>query len=152
MRNNCAAYFAAPVVRPMGSHLELCALCQDGHEVPVDISLGPVETGSGRLVAAILRDATHRKLAEWDLRGALAEVQRLSERLTAENVYLREEIRSSLNFEELVGESAALRLTLQQIEQVAATDANVLIFGETGTGKELVARAIHQHSTRRDAR
>ncbi len=83
---------------------------------------------------------------------ALAEVQRLSERLTVENVYLREEIRSSLDFEELVGESAALRLTLQQIEQVAATDANVLIFGETGTGKELVARAIHQHSTRRDAR
>ncbi len=65
-----AAYFAAPVVRPMGSHLELFALCQDGHEVPVDISLGPVETAGGRLVAAILRDVSHRKLAEWDLRGA----------------------------------------------------------------------------------
>ena len=82
--------------------------------------------------------------------ASLAEVQRLSERLTAENVYLREEIQSTVGFAELVGQSVALQLTLQQIEQVANTDANVLILGETGTGKELVARAIHQHSARQD--
>ena len=76
--------------------------------------------------------------------------ERLSERLTAENVYLRQEIQSTIGFAELVGQSAALQLTLQQIEQVATADTNVLIMGETGTGKELVARAIHQHSTRKD--
>jgi PAS domain S-box-containing protein len=59
-----AAYFAAPVVRPMGGHLELFALHQDGRELPVDISLGPVETPAGRLVAAVLRDISHRKQAE----------------------------------------------------------------------------------------
>ena len=145
-----AAYMADPIVRPMGGDLQLFALCQDGHEIPVDISLGPVETADGRLVAAILRDVSHRKQAEWDLRGALAEVQRLTERLTAENDYLREELQSNVNFEELVGQSQAIRLTRQQIEQVANTDANVLILGETGTGKELVARSIHQHSARRE--
>ena len=132
----CAAYFAAPAVRPMGTHLELSALRKDGYEVPVDISLGPVETAGGRLVAAILRDVSHRKQTE--------------QRLTAENVYLREEIQSAYNVDELVGESDALRLTLQQIHQVASTNANVLIVGETGTGKELVARAIHQSSTRKN--
>lgn len=146
----CEAYFATSTVRPMGSQGELCALRKSGDEVPVDISLGPVATAGGRLVAVLLRDISHRKQAEADLSRALQEVKRLSTRLQAENVYLRQEIRSTHDFEELVGESEALQAILQQIQQVAHTNASVLIMGETGTGKELVARAIHQRSARKE--
>jgi formate hydrogenlyase transcriptional activator len=78
------------------------------------------------------------------------EVRRLRDRLAAENAYLREEIRSEHNFEEMVGNSRALLTTLRQVEQVARTDSTVLILGETGTGKELIARAIHNRSARKD--
>ncbi len=71
------------------------------------------------------------------------------ERLEAQNVYLREEIRTEHNFHEIVGSSPALLAVLRQVDQVAATDSTVLVTGETGTGKELVARAIHEASSRR---
>jgi formate hydrogenlyase transcriptional activator len=70
-------------------------------------------------------------------------------RLEAQNTYLREEIRSEHNFEEIVGNSPALLAVLEQVEKVAATDSSVLILGETGTGKELFARAIHSRSARK---
>jgi transcriptional regulator with GAF, ATPase, and Fis domain len=70
--------------------------------------------------------------------------------LRAENLYLQEEIANSLGFDEIVGESAPIRLTLAKIEHVAVTDASVLLLGETGTGKELLARAIHNRSPRKD--
>ncbi len=73
----------------------------------------------------------------------------LTEKLTQEKLYLEDEIRSDRNFEEIIGRSAALRRVLKQVETVAATDSTVLIYGETGTGKELVARAIHNLSSRR---
>ncbi len=78
------------------------------------------------------------------------EVQRLRDRLAAENTYLQEEIRSEHNFAEVVGNGPALRAVLRTVEQVAPTDASALVLGETGTGKELVARAIHDRSPRRD--
>jgi len=84
------------------------------------------------------------------LKEALSEVERLKNRLQAENVYLREEIRTEHNFEEIIGESQALKNVLRKVEQVAPTDATVLIQGETGTGKELVAHAIHNLSPRKD--
>ncbi|MGH9885085.1 MAG: sigma-54 interaction domain-containing protein, partial [bacterium] len=77
------------------------------------------------------------------------EVRRLRDQLAAENVYLREEIRSEHNFDEIVGNSPALLAVLRQIDQVAPTDSTVLIAGETGTGKELIARAIHDRSGRK---
>ncbi|MCZ6876381.1 MAG: sigma 54-interacting transcriptional regulator [bacterium] len=79
-----------------------------------------------------------------------AEVEQLKNRLQAENVYLREEIRLAHNFEDILGRSEALKQVLHKVEQVASTDATVLILGETGTGKELFARAVHNLSPRRN--
>jgi formate hydrogenlyase transcriptional activator len=79
---------------------------------------------------------------------AYREIAELKDRLAQEKVYLEDEIRSELNFEEIVGRSPALRSVLQEIETVAPTDSTVLIYGETGTGKELIARAIHDLSLR----
>ncbi len=81
---------------------------------------------------------------------AYEEVRDLRDRLVRENVYLQEEIRREHPFEELVGSSPTLLAALRKIEQVAPTNTSVLILGETGTGKELVARAIHNRSARRD--
>jgi formate hydrogenlyase transcriptional activator len=76
------------------------------------------------------------------------EIDSLKARLEKENVYLREELRAEHNFEEIVGNSPALLKALHAVDQVAPTDSTVLIYGETGTGKELVARAIHSRSAR----
>jgi formate hydrogenlyase transcriptional activator len=76
-------------------------------------------------------------------------VEELNERLAEEKVYLEDEIRTDSRFEEIIGQSRALKANLQQVETVAPTDATVLIYGETGTGKELLARAIHNLSARR---
>ena len=77
------------------------------------------------------------------------EVRSLRDRLAAENVYLQEEIQQEHNFAEIIGRSAVLNEALSRIDMVAATNATVLILGETGTGKELIARAIHDRSPRR---
>ena len=79
---------------------------------------------------------------------AYREIAELKDRLAEEKVYLEDEIRSELNFEEIVGRSRELRRVLKEIETVAPTDSTVLIYGETGTGKELIARAIHNLSNR----
>jgi formate hydrogenlyase transcriptional activator len=78
------------------------------------------------------------------------EIALLTEKLASEKLYLEEEIRSELNFEEIVGESPALKRVLSQARTVAPSDATVLILGDTGTGKELIARAIHRMSSRKD--
>jgi formate hydrogenlyase transcriptional activator len=79
---------------------------------------------------------------------AYRQISELKNKLAEEKLYLEDEIRSERNFSEMVGESAAFQHVLRQIETVAPTDATVLILGETGTGKELIARAIHQWSVR----
>jgi formate hydrogenlyase transcriptional activator len=81
---------------------------------------------------------------------AFEEIGALKEQLARENVYLKEEIRGSHQFEEIVGESKALQRVLDQVRTVAATDTTVLLLGETGTGKELLARALHAASDRRN--
>jgi predicted ATPase len=105
---------------------------------------------NARLYEDMKQEVIERRRAEEELHRALAEVETLKNRLQAENVYLQEEIRQVHNFEEMVGSSPALLAMLQKVEVVAATDTTVLIYGETGTGKELVARALHNRSARKD--
>jgi len=81
---------------------------------------------------------------------AFQEIAELKDKLAAEKVYLEDEIRTEYNFEEIIGESSALKRVLHQVETVAPTDSAVLLRGETGTGKELIARAIHDLSQRRE--
>src|SRR5262249_26284379 len=81
---------------------------------------------------------------------AEAEIKALKDQLYKENLALRKEIQTEHNFEEIIGNSAAIKKVFRAIEKVAATDASVLITGETGTGKELIARAIHNLSARKD--
>ena len=99
---------------------------------------------------ALITDITAHKESEDALQKALSEVALLKDQLQADNVYLQEEIKLNHNFEEIVGRSEELKKVLYKVEQVATTDTTVLIQGETGTGKELLARAIHSLSSRRD--
>jgi PAS domain S-box-containing protein len=99
---------------------------------------------------AVGRDITDRKRAEEDAAAAHAEIKRLTERLEADNVYLRDEVKLKYNYDAIVGRSAAIRAVLRDVEKVANTSSTVLLIGETGTGKELVARAIHNRSPRHE--
>jgi len=111
----------------------------------------PFKTASGEIRTVIAsRDITERIEAEQDLKNALSEVEMLKNRLEAENVYLQEEIKTEYNFDEMIGKSKELKMVLRTVEQVAPTDTTVLITGETGTGKELVARGIHNLSPRKN--
>ena len=89
-----------------------------------------------------------RDLLDQRVRERTAELEKLKNQLEIENEYLREEIEVSHNFEEIIGESDALKAVLQKVEMVAPTDSTVVILGESGTGKELIARAIHDRSPR----
>jgi PAS domain S-box-containing protein len=106
------------------------------------------EGGKPYRVNSILSDVTDRKQAEDDLQQALEEIGKLKDQLYKENIALREEIDKTSMFEEIVGESQALQGVLKRVAKVATTDSTVLITGETGTGKELIARAIHKRSQR----
>jgi len=117
----------------------------------------------GALNVASVRDAAFTQ-EDADLLGQVAaqvaiavenalvyrQIEELKNKLAEEKLYLEDEIRTELNFEEIIGESAALKAILKQVETVAPTDSTVLIQGETGTGKELIARAIHNLSARRE--
>jgi PAS domain S-box-containing protein len=95
-------------------------------------------------------DFTERKESEAALRTAHEQLQRLKNQLEAENIYLQEELQEDQAFGDMVGQSAPIKYVLHKISQVAPTDSIVLVTGETGTGKELVAHAIHAGSRRKD--
>jgi PAS domain S-box-containing protein len=98
--------------------------------------------------AEVTRDITEIKLAEIELRRQLDQITALQQRIEEECTYLQEEIKAEHNFDTIVGDSDALKYVLYRVVEVAPTEASVLIMGETGTGKELIARAIHQESPR----
>jgi len=123
---------------------------KDGTSFPVEYTSTPIIAG-GRLVGCVVvfRDVSLRKLTEDRLREALRDVQRLKERLQEENRDLRRQIDQVSPARGLVGKSAAISKLMSVLRRVATTDATVLVHGETGTGKELVCRALHELSDRR---
>jgi transcriptional regulator with GAF, ATPase, and Fis domain len=123
---------------------------KSGKAIPVEYTSTPV-TDNGNLVGAVVifRDITERKKTEKKLLNAINEIDTLKHRLELENAYLQEEINADFNHHQIIGQSQALQHMVRQIELVAPTDANVLIIGDSGTGKELIARAIHEISARK---
>ena len=119
-------------------------LHKNGQPVWVTLYVSALRDDSGHVnrVVTVAVDITERKRAEDELR-------RLKDQLQAENTYLREEIQEEQHFAEIIGQSLKLRYIFLRLEQVAPTNATVLILGETGTGKELIARAIHNRSRRK---
>jgi transcriptional regulator with GAF, ATPase, and Fis domain len=103
-----------------------------------------------RLFGEVLINALTRKQADEELRRSYREIRELKDKLQVEADFLRSEIKSCISREEIIGQSAALRKVMTQVQQVAQTDTTVLICGETGTGKELIAEAIHDTSLYRD--
>lgn len=100
--------------------------------------------------ADLTQEITKHKQTEKKLRKALKDIEQLKEQIESDYTYLREELKSEHKFEDIIGESDPLKYVLFKIEQVAGTDSSVMLLGETGTGKELIARAIHNMSLRKD--
>jgi DNA-binding NtrC family response regulator len=97
----------------------------------------------------LTQEIMERKKAEESLQGTYAEIKELKDRLQAENIYLEQEVARQHNFGEVIGQSTVLSCVFKQVEQVAPMNATVLLLGETGTGKGVVARAIHSSSARK---
>ena len=124
---------------------------KDGTSFPVYYTSTPI-IDDGEIIGAVVvfQDVTEIKESEAKLKNALNEINQLKERIQAENIYLQEEIKHNSNFEEILGQSSKLKKVFHQVEQVAPTDTTVLLLGETGTGKELFARSIHDLSQRKE--
>jgi PAS domain S-box-containing protein len=123
---------------------------KDGSYYPAEISSCYVDFEGHGYSCTFFRDITERKRSEESLLATLKELEILKERLQEENFYLQEEIKLEHNFGEIIGQSEVFKKALMQVEQVAITDTTVFINGETGTGKELIARAIHDISSRKN--
>jgi PAS domain S-box-containing protein len=122
---------------------------KDQSTFPVEVRLGRLDIGNLKLLLSLVRDITERKKSEDELKKSFKEIKSLKNRLEEENIFLRQEIELRYRHEEIVGESMAIKKALSDGEKVAKEETCVLILGETGTGKELLARAIHNMSPRR---
>ena len=117
----------------------LMVLNRDKKKIPTEATISQIEIGDSLCFVLILRDVNERY-----------EAQKMIESLRDETEYLKDEIQSLYHLGDMIGESKPFRKTLQLVAEVAPTDSTVLIYGETGTGKELIARAIHGSSLRKD--
>jgi len=127
-------------------------ILEDGSIRFIHVVGHPARNGAGELKEFVgtIMDVTEQVQSRKALEDALAQINALKEQLFQENVALRQEIDETSMFDEIIGKSAALQRVLREIETVGPTDSTVLVHGETGTGKELIARAIHNISGRRD--
>ena len=123
----------------------------NGNPVPVEYTSTPIiKDGKPNGAVVIFHDVTNRRKIEREREEAYAEIKTLTEQLEQERDYLRDEVEIKVNFGEIIGQSMALKRTLAKVEAVASTSANVLILGESGVGKEMIAHAIHTNSERSD--
>jgi PAS domain S-box-containing protein len=127
---------------------EMRKVRKDGAVIWVRETAKAVDRVDGPIVLIACEDVTAAKRSQQDLEKAFREIKVLKEQLHRENIALREEIGETSMFEEIVGGSPLLKAVLERVAKVAPTDSTVLITGETGTGKELIARAIHKRSQR----
>ncbi len=140
----CRSYLGVPMLDQSGRVIGHIAIIDDKPMERDERAIDLVKIFAARAAAEL-----KRQRAETELHAALQQVQELQKKLEAENVYLQEEIRKEHNFEEIVGNTKGLLDVLRKVETVAPTDSTVLILGETGCGKELIARAIHNRSKRK---
>ena len=123
----------------------------NGQAIPVEYTTTPIVVdGDTNGAVVVFRDITERKQLQAQRETAFNEIEILKTQLEQERDYLRDEINVAVNFGEMIGKSSALRRALAQIESVARTPVSVLVLGESGVGKEMVARAIHTRSDRAD--
>lgn len=128
--------------------LERNKKCKDGSLFPAQVLANYIEYNGDAFICKYVRDLSDIRKAEAELRQAFEEISELKRQLELENSYLQNEIDVEYNFNNIITSSESYKSVLQQIQKVANTDATVLITGETGTGKELLARAIHSNSPR----
>lgn len=139
--------FAKRLEDPTGMpirYLEVRGLRKDGSEFPIEVRFTYTPLDGTVYFTGSIRDVSVQVAAR-------EEIERLNEALERERDYLREEVRASGRFGHIIGSSPALKMVLAQVEAVAKTNATVLVTGESGVGKELVARAIHDASARADS-
>jgi len=128
---------------------EVTVFRKDGRVIPAELTATFYkEEGKLSQITALVRDISDRKQAEIELKEAYTEIEQLQILLQAESTYLQEEIKLEHNFENIIGQSESLKYVLHRVEMVALQDSTVILLGETGTGKELIARALHQLSSR----
>jgi len=146
-REKLRTAFIETLVKGSGS-LEYTIVTKSGKKIPVLTRARACEIQGEVYLIGLAIDISDLVSARAKNIELMDEITKLNELLRAENVYLKEQIRTDSHQFEIVGESESLKYVLFRIQQVASTDVSVLIYGETGTGKELVARAIHKNSKR----
>jgi PAS domain S-box-containing protein len=124
---------------------------KNGEIIWVSLTPTAIKDNNGKILYALgmMLDITEKKIAEDNMHKAYSQIKNLKDQLNIENIYLKEEIESIQGFENIIGNSLPLNYVLQRLKSVAPTDATVLVEGETGTGKELIARALHNGSLRK---
>jgi PAS domain S-box-containing protein len=156
---SCTEFAVHPSYKTLETDQELYGVRKNGHAFQAEVAQSPIRIHGDRLVLSAITDITDKTLSEQaliDVNVRLLEaneqIRKMKEQHEHENVYMKEEIKLAGNHIEVVGQSHAILQVLMKAEQVAATDATVLLLGETGTGKELIARSIHRNSKRKAQR